>query len=55
MYWVYIATDYADIVWHNCSLKLSEDMESLHTDAIRAITGAVLRTSHQKLYTESGL
>ena len=46
--------DYADVIWDNCSLKLAEELESLHLDAIRIIIGAVRGTSHQKLYTESG-
>ena len=46
--------DYADVIWDNCSLKLAEELESLHLDAIRTIIGAVCGTSHQKLYTESG-
>ena len=46
--------DYADVTWDNCSLKLAEELESLHLDAIRTIIGAVRGTSHQKLYTESG-
>ena len=46
--------DYADVIWDNCSLKLAEELESLHLDAIRTIIGAVRGTSHQKLYSESG-
>ena len=46
--------DYADVIWDNCSLKLAEELESLHLDAIRTIIGAVRGTSHQKLYTKSG-
>ena len=46
--------DYADVIWDNCSLKLAEDLESLHLDAIRTIIGAIRGTSHQILYTESG-
>ena len=45
--------DYADVIWDNCSLKLTE-LESLHLDTIRTSIGAVRGTSHQKLYTESG-
>ena len=33
--------DYADVIWDNCSLKLAEDLESLHLDAIKTIIGAV--------------
>ena len=46
--------DYADVIWDNCSLKLAEDLESLHLDAVGTIIGAVRGTSHQKLYAESG-
>ena len=46
--------DYADVIWDNCSMKLAEELESLHLDAIGTIIGAVRGTSHQKLYTESG-
>ena len=46
--------DYADIVWDNCTDALSDELESLHLDAIRTIIGAVRGTSHIKLYTESG-
>ena len=41
-------------IWDNCSLKLAEELESLHLDAVRTIIGAVRGTSHQKLYSESG-
>ena len=41
--------DHVDVIWNNCSLKLAEDLESLHFDAIRTIIGAVCGTSHQKL------
>ena len=46
--------DYVDVIWDNYSLKLAEELESLHLDAIRTIIGAVRGTSHQKLYSESG-
>ena len=39
--------DYADVIWDNCSLKLAEDLESLHLDAVGTIIGAVRGTSHQ--------
>ena len=45
---------YTDVIWDNCSLKLAEELESLHLDALRTIIGAVRGTSHQKLYSESG-
>ena len=47
--------DYADVVWDNCTDRMSNELEALHLDAIRTITGAVRGTSHNKLYYESGL
>ena len=47
--------DYADIIWDNCTNTLADELESLHLDAIRTITGAVRGTSHQQLLTETGL
>ena len=41
--------DYADVVWDNCAIKLADELEQLHLDAIRAITGAVRGTSQQSL------
>ena len=46
--------DYADVIWDNCTDRLSDELESLHLDAIRTIIGAVRGTSHIKLYNESG-
>ena len=51
---ILLQLDYAHVIWDNCSLKLEEDLESVHLDAIRTIIGAVRGTSHQKLYSESG-
>ena len=47
--------EYADVVWDNCTDRLADELESLHLDAIRTITGAVRGTSHIKLYHESGI
>ena len=47
--------DYADTVWDNCTNLLAEELEKLNLDAIRTIIGAVRGTSHEKLYTESGI
>ena len=47
--------DYADVLWDNCTLALSEELEQLNLDAIRTVIGAVRGTSHQKLYDESGM
>ena len=38
--------DYADVIWDNCSIKLAEELESVHLDAIKTIIGAVRGTSH---------
>ena len=46
--------DYADVVWDNCSIALTNELENTHLDALRTITGSVRGTSHIKLYTESG-
>ena len=46
--------DYADVVWDNCTDKLSDILENLNLEAIRTIVGAVRGTSHEKLYKESG-
>ena len=46
--------DYADVVWDNCTTRLTEELESLHLDAISAIAGAVRGNGHQKRYAESG-
>lgn len=46
--------DYADVIWDNCTDRLSNELESLHLDALRTIVGAVRGTSHIKLYNESG-
>ena len=46
--------DYTDASWDNSSLKLSDDLESLHLDAGRTIIGVFRWISHRKLYTESG-
>ena len=47
--------DYADVIWDNCTNTLADELESLHLDAIRTITGAVRGTSHQNLLAETGL
>ena len=47
-------SDYADMVWDNCSGTLSNMLENLHLEATIIILGAVTGTSHEKLYKESG-
>ena len=46
--------EYADVVWDNCTDKLSNELEHLHLDALRTIVGSVWGTSHEKLCVESG-
>ena len=46
--------DYGDVIWDNCTLKLSNELEELHRDALRTIIGSVKGTSHKLIYTESG-
>lgn len=46
--------DYADVLWDNCTIAQSEELEALHLDALRTIIGSVRGTSHEKLYSESG-
>ena len=47
--------DFSDIIWDNCTNTQAENLENLHLDAIRTITGSVRGTSHEKLYGEAGL
>ena len=46
--------DYSDVIWDNCSATLANELEKLHLEALRIITGSVRGTSHEKLYKESG-
>ena len=46
--------DFSDVIWDNCTEKLTQALENLHLDALRTIVGSVRGTSHQKLYSESG-
>ena len=46
--------DYGDVIWDNCTLKLSTKLEEIQLDALRTITGTVRGTSHAILYRESG-
>ena len=39
--------DYADVICDNCTTRQSEELEHLHLDAFRMITGTVRGTSHQ--------
>ena len=40
--------DHADVVWDNCTEKLSNMFESLHLEEIRIISGAARGTSPPK-------
>lgn len=56
MYKAYILPhfDYADVLWDNCTQDSAQELETLHLDALRTITGLVRGTSHEKIYSESG-
>ena len=34
---------YADVVWNNCTIKMVDELEQLHLDAIRTITVVVTK------------
>ena len=46
--------DYADVIWDNCTTRLSKEFEHLHVDAIKTMTGTVRGRSRQSLYENSG-
>ena len=45
--------DYADVIWDNCTTRLSKEFEHLHVDAIKTMTGTVRGRSRQSLYEKS--
>ncbi len=47
--------EYADTVWLNCNQMDKDRLEAVQLDAIRLILAAPRGTSHQLLYTESGI
>ena len=47
--------EYGSVLFDNCSIALSEMMESVQREAALAISGAYAKTSHVKLLDELGL
>ena len=45
--------EYASVVWDGCT-QTDRDLESIQLAAARIITGAMSRTSHSKIYEETG-
>ena len=45
--------EYAQTVWSNCTLEQKHSIEAVQLAAMRAITGGIRGTSHDKLYTET--
>ena len=46
--------EYADVVWNNCTQYESEDIEKIHNEAARIVTGATKLVSIEKLLLETG-
>ena len=46
--------EYCDVVWDNCSAENKKQLESIHTEAARNITGAISLCSIEKLFSELG-
>ena len=46
--------EYGDVVWGGCTETEAGLLESVQLAAARAVTGATIRTSHDKLYSETG-
>ena len=45
---------YCDVVWDNCSAENKKQLESIHIEAARIITGATRLCSIEKLFSELG-
>ena len=46
--------EYADVVWNNCTQYESEDIEKIHNEAARIVTGATKLASIENLLLETG-
>ena len=42
--------EYSDVVWDNCSLETKNQLDAIHVEAARIITGATKLCSIEKLY-----
>ena len=47
--------EYSDIIWDSCSLENKRNLEIVHLDAARILTGASKLCSTQKLYDDTCL
>ena len=56
MYFAFIRSklEYANIVLDNCSIQLSDLLESVQYRATKIVSGAISRISHHIVYTELG-
>ena len=56
MYISYIRTllEYSDSVWDNASTEIKKQLDAIHTEAARIITGATKLCSIDKLYADLG-
>ena len=46
--------EYSDIVWDNCSMETKKQLDAIHVEAARIITGATKLCSIDNLYSELG-
>ncbi|MCG7879157.1 MAG: reverse transcriptase domain-containing protein, partial [Candidatus Thiodiazotropha endolucinida] len=46
--------EYSDVVWDNCSLESKKQLDAIHVEAARIITGATKLCSVEKLFSELG-
>ena len=46
--------EYADVVWDNCTKTQEQDLEKIHIEAAKIITGTTKLVSIDKLYIETG-
>ena len=46
--------EYSDIVWDNCSLETKKQLDGIHVEAARIITGATKLCNIDKIYSDQG-
>ena len=46
--------EYSDAVWDNCSLETKKQLDAIHVEAARIITGATKLCSIEKLFFDLG-
>ena len=42
--------EYSDVIWDNCSLEAKKQLDAIHVEAARIITGATKLCSSEKLF-----